>query len=425
MSQIRTSLTLLVSIACAAGLATSDQALAGTFYVVTPVGPLPSDAGPTYALDVNDLGTVYGTALIDGSRESRAFLWDDGTFTVFAADQGHRFIWPSSLNNSTDFVGTQLVSLFVGTQYESFVGVVPTLPDLFPQFPEIDASYGHDISNRVAGAAPWACGALRQDEQIGIGAYSVFHGYLALLDGQPNPPIDVPGLGGTFVRANALNDTHDLVGASFTTTGALRAFLHTSGGSTLDLGTLGGTGSHSWATDINNSQQIVGWSRIADGGTRAFRFENAVMTSLGTLGGNISEAHGLNDAGQIVGMSFNARQRPRAFLYENGSMVDLNQLIPASSGWILQYGKAINESGAIVGWGRLQGETRGFLLTPRGAGDATLDGTVDANDLREVIRAWGLCPAAPATCPADVAPLGGDGLVNEDDLLAVVMHWAR
>jgi probable HAF family extracellular repeat protein len=422
MSQLRRSLTLLISAAC---LAASNQALAGTFYVVKAAGPLPSQAGPTWALDVNDLGTVYGVALIDGGRESRAFLLDGDTFTIFAADQGHDYIWPTAINNSTDFVGTQLVTIIIGTQYQSFVGVVRSLPDLFPQFPAVDASYGYDISNSVAGAAPWACGTLRQSEQIGIGAYSVFRGYLALLDGSPNPATDVAGLGGTFVRAAALNDARDVVGASLTSTGALRAFLRTGGaGATFDLGTLEGTGSHSWATDINNAQQIVGWSRIADVGTRAFRYQNAVMRSLGTLGGNMSEAHGLNESGQIVGMSFNASQKPRAFLYEDGPMIDLNSLIAPSSGWTLQCAKAINESGSIVGWGRLQGETRGFLLTPRGAGDATLDGAVDVNDLFEVIRAWGACPATAATSPADVAPPGGDGLVNEHDLLAVVMNWA-
>ncbi|HZM01174.1 MAG TPA: dockerin type I domain-containing protein [Planctomycetota bacterium] len=402
------------------------HALTDAFYVVTPVGPLPAQAGPTWAFDVNDQGTVYGVALLDGGRESRCFLWSNGTATVIAAELGHPYIWPGSINNSTDFVGTQMVTNTFGTRYEAFVGVEASLPDLFSQFPSGQASHGHDISNSVAGAPPWACGTLRQDEQIGVGAFSVFHAYLAFLDGNPNPAIAVPGLGGTFVRAEALNDDHAVVGASLTPTGALRAFLLAdSAGSPTDLGTLDGTGSHSWATDINTVQQIVGWSRIADGGTRSFRFQNGVMRSLGTLGGNISEAHGLNDAGQIVGMSFNTQQKPRAFLFEGDQLSDLNTRIAADSGWRLQYAKAINESGTIVGWGRLQNETRGFVLTPRGAGDATLDGTVDANDLRAVIRAWGTHGAAPATCPADVAPLDGDGLVNEADLLAVIANWAR
>jgi hypothetical protein len=56
-------------------------------------------------------------------------------------------------------------------------------------------------------------------------------------------------------------------------------------------------------------------------------------------------------------------------------------------------------------------------------GDVNIDGSVDVDDLLAVINAWGACPTPPVTCPADVAPPGGDDQVNVDDLLAVINNW--
>jgi hypothetical protein len=50
------------------------------------------------------------------------------------------------------------------------------------------------------------------------------------------------------------------------------------------------------------------------------------------------------------------------------------------------------------------------------------DGVVNVNDLLAVINAWGPCPTPPAYCP-DPAPPGGDGFVNVNDLLAVINAW--
>ncbi len=51
-------------------------------------------------------------------------------------------------------------------------------------------------------------------------------------------------------------------------------------------------------------------------------------------------------------------------------------------------------------------------------GDANGDGMVNADDILAVISAWGPCP--PGDCPADV---NGDGAVNTDDLLLVIANW--
>jgi hypothetical protein len=51
------------------------------------------------------------------------------------------------------------------------------------------------------------------------------------------------------------------------------------------------------------------------------------------------------------------------------------------------------------------------------------DGSIDVNDLLAVIAAWGAC-ANPDDCPADISPQpGGDDNVNVNDLLAVIAAW--
>ena len=56
-------------------------------------------------------------------------------------------------------------------------------------------------------------------------------------------------------------------------------------------------------------------------------------------------------------------------------------------------------------------------------GDINCDGVVNVDDLLAVINAWGACPAPPQACPADIAPPGGNGVVNVDDLLMVINNW--
>jgi hypothetical protein len=61
-----------------------------------------------------------------------------------------------------------------------------------------------------------------------------------------------------------------------------------------------------------------------------------------------------------------------------------------------------------------------FWRPPEGPGDATGDGTVDVDDLIAVILGWGPCPAPPAPCPADV---NDSGEVDVDDLIMVILNW--
>jgi hypothetical protein len=60
------------------------------------------------------------------------------------------------------------------------------------------------------------------------------------------------------------------------------------------------------------------------------------------------------------------------------------------------------------------------LAGPGCPADTDGSGAVDADDLTNVILAWGPCPAPPDPCPADV---DDSGSVDADDLTAVILAW--
>ena len=120
-----------------------------------------------------------------------------------------------------------------------------------------------------------------------------------------------------------------------------------------DLGTLDSSdpANFSEANAINDSGQVVGRSKNADGEVHAFLWQNGVMTDLGTLPGgpnvsqNDSNALSINKTGTIVGYSSSANGT-HPFVYKNGSWTDLGTLGGSSSG-SLAYD--VNDSDQVVG----------------------------------------------------------------------------
>ena len=196
----------------------------------------------------------------------------------------------------------------------------------------------------------------------------------------------------------ALTSSGQITGTSYASGGEgeiSHAFLYSQGKMT-DLGTLPGY-QNSGGNAINALGQVAGitWESTPDdeGIPQAFLWRDGVMQVLGTLPGyTSSQATALNSHGQVVGFadlpappsplqSFlrdhlpfgppsNASSDPsaptRAFLYQNGRMTDLNALLPAHSGWVLESANGINDRGQIVGTGLHGGLRRAFVLTPVG-----------------------------------------------------------
>ena len=137
------------------------------------------------------------------------------------------------------------------------------------------------------------------------------------------------------------------------------------------LGTLGGAAG--FAVDINSRGQVVGAARDGSGQLHAFRWQDGVMTDLGTLPGHVlSVARGINRRGQAVGNS-EAVETPsiglcptnpapvqaqhRAVLWDDQGMTDLGTL-----GGVFGLAKGINDRGQVVGSSSLaNGEEHAFL----------------------------------------------------------------
>jgi len=183
-----------------------------------------------------------------------------------------------------------------------------------------------------------------------------------------------------------------------------------------DLGTLLG-GNNSRAAAINQSGQVVGWSEIAasisqhcSGCGHAFRTApnrpiNPATDDLGTLGGSWSSATGINASAQVVGWASLAGDlKTHPFLYTAGAMHDLNDLVPANSGWKLTDAVGINKAGQIAGTGiNPNGEVHAYLLTPIEKGHTA---TVLQSTLNPSIYGQTITFTATVTTSGTVPPTG-------------------
>jgi probable HAF family extracellular repeat protein len=136
----------------------------------------------------------------------------------------------------------------------------------------------------------------------------------------------------------------------------------------VDLGTLGGRRSSSLG--INEWGLVFGWADEDPDlpiDQHPFIWDPANgMMNLGTLGGDQGVVHAMT--GTIaVGEAQTASGAFHAMIYDlngPGYPVDLNDLIPAGSGWELRTATGINAAGQIVGDGLVNGRVHAFLLTP-------------------------------------------------------------
>ncbi len=327
----------------------------------------------------------------------------------------------------------------------------------------------------------WSAGAMTEipalvgyGSDYGYGNAINVHGHVVGESGHTNPFLwdgvsttDLGDLGGSSSgAAHGINDSMQVVGYASHTSGYDHAFLWQNGAMT-DLGVLSSWGGRSEAKDINNAGQVVGVS-ATNSSQHAFLWENGVMTDLGGVGTGYSianaisengfiagasdtpsyrshatlwaggsaidlgrlkfpdpsssEARDVNDLGQVVGWSHAHNTFNRhAFLFEAGLMRDLNDLIPAGSGWELEEAYAINERGEIVGYGDYQGNLRGFLLLPRNGATLVLSqptpGVVGVVNTVQVSRAtpgaavyfaYGLYPGSTPVpgCPGLTVGIG-------------------
>ena len=114
-----------------------------------------------------------------------------------------------------------------------------------------------------------------------------------------------------------------------------------------DLGSLGGGDTQ--AFDLNDSTQVVGYSRTGSLQSRAFLWADGQMVNLGVVNADDfqSAAVDLNELGHAVGTSTLKNGLARAALWRNGSIIGLTPELPPYEG--TSFASAINDHGHIVG----------------------------------------------------------------------------
>lgn len=188
--------------------------------------------------------------------------------------------------------------------------------------------------------------------------------------------VDLGTLGGDTSTAFGINDSDQIVGSSKIDAHYTHAFIYQDG-SMQDLGAPGDATAVSVARAIAANGAIAGSGQPSSSSpSHALLWQDGNVTDLGTLPGRTSSyAYGVNNVGQVVGLS--RRTDNHAFVWQNGQMTDLNDVTDLPAGVVLSVAYAINDSGMIVGQtcnfieecpGGVS--PRAFLLIPNAQGGA-------------------------------------------------------
>lgn len=326
------------------------------------------------ALGLNSFGVAVGVAHIP---EARGVIWNPGPVKLPVLGLNSVAY---AVNDSGHVVGAWgNNALLEGAEIDPVTGAAGQA------FLYRDGEM-HDLAS-VFGAQVSVATDINKDGLIAVWAGDIGsrHAFLYNSSLAGSVPKDLGVLPGSDEsQAMALNNKGNVVGISkkkFASDNP-HGFLYDKG--LVDLGP------ETYVYDINEQGKIIGERLVsAPANWSAFVCEtsdgNLQFTDLGHLqrpGFVGSVARGINNHGDIVGESFtytgvglnSSPKMSHAFLRpgSNGGpgdlqaekMVDLNDLVPANSGWLLHRAFAINDIRQIIGVGTYNGQYRAYLLTP-------------------------------------------------------------
>jgi probable HAF family extracellular repeat protein len=330
-----------------------------TTYELTELAA-PAEGNASFPLGLTAQGDVVGTARTTSARLPQlATRWSNGEATSLGSLPGSTFSRAFAQNARGEAVG-EATAANGATRAVLFApdGTVRDLGTLEGS----NSAVANDINAR--GTAVGVSG----------GTATVFgkNGPAAL------PPLDA-GVAGTS-RADAINDRGQVAGfAPATVEGSQspvgQAALWTPRGQSYTVTAMDRLepGRFARAYDINAAGTVVGEaSRSTETGasvTRAVRWDRQAVTELDPLRDyRFTRANAVNQGGDIVGHATGffgfSTIDGAAVLWDEGIAHDLNDLVLNDSDLVLRSAEDIDDSGRIIGFGTVDGETRGFLLTP-------------------------------------------------------------
>lgn len=343
---------LLLSAFFALATAAAAQAQSSPLFTVTRLGNLGGSTTIQPAA-LNDAGLIVGYANTSSATNVQAFA-RQSSFTslgTLGGDQSRAM----GVNNAGTIVGWSQVT--GSSNYHAFSYTNGTMTDLGTLGGTLSQANDINSSGVIVGTA---------------GTGTTTHGF-RYANGVMTDLGTLVGASGVSY-ANAINSSGVIAGRSNASMTSDHAVVWANG-TILDLGTLSGPSGQSEAQGINDLGWVVGNSTHGAGNVaqrHAFLYANGTMTDLGSFGGN-SWASDVNNAGQVVGYSYLANgYTMRPFFYDqaNATMIDLTTVADfAGAGFNLAYGLGqvwdINEAGQIAGWGITNQFTyEAFLLTP-------------------------------------------------------------
>ncbi len=334
----RLCLLLLLVVLC-------SPADSGVRYKVIDLG-VSSDLWST-ATDVSNRGQVVGfyNPPTQGSAQ-HAFIWDNGVLTDLPPLPGKPYSgWPS-INDVGQVTGGSWTD---SSDHRAVLWQSGDVLDL--------SQYGivmaRDINNS---------GKLAGECRLGGNSHACLWSASGLVDLGV-----VPGY--TISDAQDVNERDQAVGLFY---GGLSNRAHAfvwQDGSMAGLPEPEGA-DESQAYGINYQGEIAGYYRSgASLRYHATCWVGGGLYELGSVSGGAEEsfAVSVNDDGQVVGYARSALQGDWwecGVLWEDGVARKLDSLIPADSGWQIDYARSISETGWIAGSGWYNGSHRAVVLVP-------------------------------------------------------------
>lgn len=350
-----------VWLACVLQLLVEGNAVAATSPIVA-IAPTATLTAPVpVGLDNN--GVVVGNGT--GVSGSVPFTWTAaGGYVALASSEG---TFPGAYNNTVVGVGPSGVVLgsAANTYFDGLTAVSWTAGALAGATPTFLACYtatastsepcGPNTNSSFASGANASGSVVGTQQKNGVAS--------GCLDPQFGCPVPTlwPGSGSPTEVGSATGSGID-VNATGTVLWQGAAGFHLTNGSADTPFTCLGSAVH-----LNASGTVVGTTpgpvispAYYSGGACT---PLPLLSSTPASAGGAAEA--INDQGVIVGRS-GSSTAGTAVEWISGKVTDLNSMLSAGSGWVLQNAFAINSSGQILGSGTLNGKTMYFLLSGSG-----------------------------------------------------------